>query len=31
VQSVVEAPFGFQPRLDVEQFATLADWKRSHG
>jgi hypothetical protein len=31
VQSVVEAPFGFRPRLDVEQFATLADWKRSHG
>jgi hypothetical protein len=31
VRSVVEAPFGFQPRLDVEQFAPLADWKRSHG
>jgi hypothetical protein len=31
VQSVVDAPFGFRPRLNVEQFPSLDAWKQSKG
>lgn len=30
LDSILAAPFGFAPHLDVEQFTTLAEWRRKH-